>query len=408
MDDIEDDDTRYPSNPYRVSHHHQGYDYMSRQKLLMNVSPYSKPVKNGYGEDNSNNEGEGKDEEEEPEKRLGEEDDVDQSGNIQTFEKDADDNEDEEEDDVDANGDGDENCDDNDDDDDDDDNQKSYFMEIDDDLECQPKRQKLKSLISAYEFAPHVPSPSAVAPSALKPSFGGRNPLTDWSEHETFVLLAVWGDRFLQHGRKSLRSEEWQEVAEKVSKVSSVERTDTQCRNRLDTLKKKYKKEKIKFPETDGGSSNWVYFKRMDKLMSSPPQVDPSCGLDSGEYVSTNSRIYSNRANGLDEMRDSLGNTESTEEASDGPHAKKRRRGRGSGEASSYRLLADSLHRFSNIYEKIENDRRQQMVELEKMRVDIQKEIETQRREILERLQSEISKLEQTDEENDGSSENGM
>ncbi|KAE9600487.1 hypothetical protein Lal_00045686 [Lupinus albus] len=393
MDDIEDDDTRYPSNPYRVSHHHQGYDHMSHQKLLINVSQYSQPGKNGYGGDNHNNEGEG--EEEEPEEQLGEE-------------------ENEEEDDVDANGDGDDNGDDDDDggeeddDDDGDDNQKSYFMEIDDDLECQPKRQKLKSLISAYEFAPRVPSPSAVAPSAPKPCFGGRNPLTDWTEHETFALLAVWGDRFLQHGRKSLRSEEWQEVAEKVSKVSRVERTDTQCRNRLDTLKKKYKKEKIKFPEMDGGTSNWVYFKKMDKLMSSPPQqLDPSCGLDSGEYVYTNSRIYSNRANGLDEMRVSPENTESTEEASDGPHAKKRR-GRGSGEASSFRLLADSLHRFSNIYEKIENDRRKQMVKLEKMRVDIQKEIETQRREILERLQSEISKLEQSDEENDDSSENGM
>ncbi|CAL0322033.1 unnamed protein product [Lupinus luteus] len=399
MDDIENDDTRYPSNPYRVSHHHQGYDYMSHQKLLMNVSPYSQPAKNAYGEDNNINEGEGEGEEEEPEEQLGEEeddeDDVDQSNNIQTSEKEVDDNEDEEGDDVDANGDGEDDNDDGgeeDDDDDDDDNRKSYFMEIDDDLECQPKRQKLKSLISAYEFAPRVPSPSAVPPSAPKPSFGGRNPLTDWTEHETFALLAVWGDRFLQHGRKSLRSEEWQDVAEKVSRVSTVERTDSQCRNRLDTLKKKYKKEKIKFPEMDGGTSNWVYFKRMDKLMSSPPQVDSSCGLDSG----------------LDEMRDGSGNTESTEEASDGPHAKKRRRGRGNGEASSFRLLADSLHRFSNIYEKIENDRRQQMAELEKMRVDIQKELETQRRKILEQLQSEISKLEQTDEENDGSSENGM
>ncbi|OIW09092.1 hypothetical protein TanjilG_16319 [Lupinus angustifolius] len=406
MDGIEDDDTRYPSNPYRVSHHQQGFGYMSHRKLPTNVYPYSQPVENEYGENNNISESE------EEEEQLGEEgDDDDDVNNIHPSEKDADDNEDQEEDDADANGGGDENCDDNgdgeDDDDDDDDKGKSYIMEIDDDLERQPKKQKLKSLISAYEFAPRVPAPSAAAP---KPSSGGRNPLTDWTEHETFVLLDVWGDRFLQHGRKSLRSEEWQEVAEKVSKVSRVERTDTQCRNRLDTLKKKYKKEKIKFPEMDGGTSNWVYFKRMDKLMSSPPQqAGISCGLDSGEYVSTNSRIYSNRANGLDETRDSPENTESTKEGSDGPHAKKRRKGRSSSESSSFRLLADSLHKFSNIYEKIENDRRQQMVELEKMRMDFQMEIETQRRQVLERLQSEISKLDQTeDDENDGSSENGM
>ncbi|KAE9585865.1 putative transcription factor MYB family [Lupinus albus] len=375
---------------------------MSHRKLPTNVSPHSQPGENEYGENNNINESE------EEEEQLGEEEDdeEDDGNNIHPLEKDADDNEDREEDDADANGGGDENCDGE--DDDDNDKQKSYIMEIDDDLERQPKKQKLKSLISAYEFAPRVPAPSAAAPSAPKPSSGGRNPLTDWTEHETFVLLDVWGDRFLQHGRKSLRSEEWQEVAEKVSKVSRVDRTDSQCRNRLDTLKKKYKKEKIKFSETDGGTSNWVYFKRMDKLMCSPPQqAGLSCGLD-GEYVSMNSRIYSNRANGLDETRDSPGNTESTEEGSDGPHAKKRRKGRGSCESSSFRLLADSLHKFSNIYEKIEDDRRQQMVELEKMRMDFQKEIETERRQILERLQSEISKLEQTDDENDGSSENGM
>ncbi|KAK7261837.1 hypothetical protein RIF29_28160 [Crotalaria pallida] len=452
MDDIEGDGSRYPSNsnPHRVSQYHQGYGYMNHQKLPTAVSPYSQAVAaNDYGEDNNAKDvveeeenlevdnddvvvdqsndvqlsqmdefGEGYDnedeDEEEEEEHLGEEDidDVDQSNDVEPSHKEADDNDDEE--DGDAIGDGDESSDNNghgdddddDNDDDDDGKQKSYVMEMDDDLESHPRKQKLKSLVSAYEFAPRVPAPSlAATPSAPKPSSGGRNPLTDWTEHETFVLLDVWGDRFIQHGRKSLRSEEWQEVAEKVSKVSRIERTDTQCRNRLDTLKKKYKKEKIKFPEMDGETSNWVYFKRMDKLMSSPP-----CGLDSGEYVSTNSRIYSNRGNGPDGLRDSPENTESTgEEDSDRPHhAKKRRKRKGSCEPSSFRLLADSLHKFSNIYEKIENDKRQQMAELEKMRMDFQKELETERRQILERLKSEILKLDQTDDENDDSSENGM
>lgn len=403
MDDIEDD-TKYPRNPYGVSHC-QGYGFMNHQKLPVRVSPYSQPVANESGEDNDNEEEE---EEEEEEEHLGEEedDDVDQSNNIQLPQKDADDNDDEEDD---TNGDGDENYDNNDNNDDNDDKQKIHDMEIEDDLEHHPKKRKLKSLISTYEFAPRVPAPSAAPPSAPKLSFGGRNPLTDWSEQETFVLLDAWGDLFLQHGRKSLRSDEWQEVAEKVTEVSKIKRTDTQCRNRLDTLKKKYKKEKIRFPEMGGGTSKWMYFKRMDKLMSSPPQpAGLSCGLDSGEYVSGNSRVYLNRTNGLDEMRDSLENTESTgEEGSDGPHAKNRRKRRGNDEASSFRLLADSIHKFSKIYEKIEHNKSQQMVELEKMRMDFHKDLETQRRQILERLQSEISKLEQTDDENDGSAENG-
>ncbi|KAH7547303.1 hypothetical protein FEM48_Zijuj01G0295400 [Ziziphus jujuba var. spinosa] len=278
------------------------------------------------------------------------------------------------------------------------------------DLERHPKKRKLKSLVSSYEFAPRLPAQSAAATSAPRQSFGGRNSLTDWTERETFVLLEAWGDRFLQRGKKSLRSEEWQEVAEKVSEVSKIERTDTQCRNRLDTLKKKYKKEKIKFVETNG-TSKWVYFKKMDMLMSSPQQqAGLSCGLDSGEYVFMNPRVYLNRANGSDEMRDSPGNSESAEgddDDSDGLPPKKRKYGRESEDGSSFRLLADSIRKFSDIYEKIENSKRQQMVELEKMRMEFHRELEMQKRQIMERAQAEIAKIRQgDDEENDVSADN--
>ncbi len=48
----------------------------------------------------------------------------------------------------------------------------------------------------------------------------------------------------------------------------------------------------------------------------------------------------------------------------------KRKFGRVNDEGSSFGLLADSIHKFSEIYEKIENSKRQQMVELERMRMD--------------------------------------
>ncbi|KAL4305768.1 hypothetical protein S83_054431 [Arachis hypogaea] len=151
----------------------------------------------------------------------------------------------------------------------------------------------------------------------------------------------------------------------------------------------------------------WIYFQRMDKLMSSPAQQSSlSCGLDSGEYVFTNPRVYLNRANGFDQMRDSPGNSESFgEQGSNGHKHKKRRYARYSDDdASSFRLLANSIQKFGEIYEKIENSRRQQMVELEKMRMEFHKDLETQKSQILERVQSEISKLHQRDddeEEND-------
>lgn len=393
MDGIEDDASYHP-NPYRIISHQRGYGY--GYGFGYQNSPYSPlPVNAEYAHHH--------DEDEEQEQLEGD-DEVDQSNSLQLGQKDGD-----EENGMDGggdeNGDEEEEVEDN--------KQITYYAtKTEDDLEWHPKKQKLKSLISTYELAPRVPAPSAAAapvPSAPKPSSGGRNSLTDWTEHETFVLLDAWGYRFLQHGRKSLRCEEWQQVSKMVARVSKIERTETQCRNRLDTLKKKYKKEKAKFPDSDGGDCKWVYFKKMDELMNSPPQqVGISCGLDSGEYVFTNPGVYLNHANGLDEIRDSPENVESTgEEGSDGLQAKKRK-GRSSGEASSFRLLADSIQKFSKIYEKIENSKRQQMMELEKMRMDFHKDLETQKRQMFGNLQFEISKLEQINDENDDSAENGM
>ncbi|XP_022724636.1 trihelix transcription factor ASIL1-like isoform X2 [Durio zibethinus] len=391
MDDI-GDDARYLANPYGVSHQ-QGYDSLNRQKLPVRNVPYSGPIGNQYVDDDEY------EEEEEDEEDLGEEEENHMQNNgVQYAGKDMDDDDDDDDDELD--------------DDEDDynvggDKQKGYNRKNDDvELERHPKKRKLKSLVSSYEFAPRVPAPAVTAPSVPKPSHGGRNSLTDWTERETFVLLEAWGDQFLQCGRKSLRSKEWQEVAEKVSEVSKIERTDTQCRNRLDTLKKKYKKEKAMLAETGATASKWVYFKKMDILMSTPPQQGGlSCGLDSGEYVFMNPRVYLNRANGLDEMRDSPANSESAdgeEDVSDGLPPKKRRFRRQCDEGSSFKLLADSIEKFSDIYEKIENSKRQQMLELEKMRMDFHRELEMQKQQIMERAQAEIAKIHQGfDEEND-------
>lgn len=145
-------------------------------------------------------------------------------------------------------------------------------------------------------------------------------------------------------------------------------------------------------------------------LMSTPPQQGRlSCGFDSGKYVFMNPRVYLNRANGLDEMRDSPANSEfadSEEDVSDGLPPKKRRFRRQYDEGS-FRMLADSIHKFSNIYEKIENNKRHQMLELEKMRMEIHMEMEMQKRRIMENAQAEIVKIQQGDEEdNDVSIEN--
>lgn len=393
MDDTEDD-ARYPPNPYGVN---QDYGSSHRQKLPVRNAPYSQHVGNHYHVD------------------VDDDDDDDDVQAEEEVEEEEDEGEDEQNG-IQPNGNGEDDYDNDDRDKDDDDNRSDYSRRIENADVRHQKKRKLKSLLSNYEFAPRVAAPSTATGSVPKPSFGGRNSLADWTEHESFVLLDAWGERFLQRGRKSLRSDEWQEVAEAVSQESNFNRTDTQCRNRLDTLKKKYKKEKMRVEGVVGATSKWVYFKKMDMLMSSsPPKVGLLCGVDSGEYVLKNPRAcLNNHANVSDKMRDSPGNSESAEGEDDEddsdllPPRRTRTQGnRGDDGASSFRLLADSIYKFSEIYEKTESSKRQQMLELEKMRMDFHRDLELQKRKMLERAQAEIAKIRQgEDEENGVSAEN--
>lgn len=89
---------------------------------------------------------------------------------------------------------------------------------------------------------------------------GGREDC--WSEGATAVLIDAWGERYLELSRGNLKQKHWKEVAEIVSSredYSKSSKTDIQCKNRIDTVKKKYKLEKAKIA-SGGGPSGWPFF----------------------------------------------------------------------------------------------------------------------------------------------------
>ncbi|KAH6803227.1 Alcohol dehydrogenase transcription factor Myb/SANT-like family protein [Perilla frutescens var. frutescens] len=244
-----------------------------------------------------------------------------------------------------------------------------------------PKKRKLESFVSNHEFAPRSEG---------------------WSEDESFVLLEVWGERYMELGRRSLRAEDWVDVKDKVAEMSGSERTEAECRSQLDVLKNKYKKEMAKVES--GNVSKWVFFKKMDALLNLRTRGygGLGCGLDSGEYVFMNPRVYLDRSNVLDEMRDSPGQSdEDNEDDGDGDDDEEDLGGDGLVDAESARLLADSIQKFGEIYEKIEESKRRQMVELETMRQDFQRELELQKKQIVDRAQAEIAKLRAMDDDDD-------
>ncbi|XP_022755056.1 trihelix transcription factor ASIL2-like [Durio zibethinus] len=274
-------------------------------------------------------------------------------------------------------------------------------------FERYPKRQKLRTSVPSYQYAPDH-----------RDSF--RNTY-DWTQQEIYVLLEVWGNRFLHLGRRSLRGEDWVDVAEKVSDALKSEKNEGQCRRMIHGLKRKFKKEKSKAEKMGLNSSKWVFFRKMEMLMglgSSFRQQESglACGVDSGEFVFMNPQVYLDRSNGFDEMRDSPAESEMEEDDEEEADGGSRMR-REWNDEHSMRMLADSVQRFGKIYEKIESSKREHIKELEKMRMDFQKELEVQKEQILERAQAEIAKMkeeddadedesDEDDEDNDNSTEN--
>ncbi|KFK39756.1 hypothetical protein AALP_AA3G283500 [Arabis alpina] len=254
------------------------------------------------------------------------------------------------------------------------------------------KRQKPNNKpVSGFEFA---------GPSDAKVAY-------DWREQEAFVLLEVWGDRFLQLGRRSLRNEDWNEVAEKVSEELRLEKSETQCRRMIDNLKRKYRKEKTKIDKSGLGSSKWSFFNKLDMLLGSSPksELGLACGVDSGEFVFMNTKVYLDKSNGFDEMMDSPGDSEEDGVDDDENDREVDYERNKLNDAASYKLLAESVERFGKVYEKMEKSKKEQMKVMEKMRADFQKDLELQKKQIVDRAQTEIARLREEQENHDGESE---
>ncbi|KAL2930867.1 Trihelix transcription factor ASIL2 [Bienertia sinuspersici] len=152
-----------------------------------------------------------------------------------------------------------------------------------------------------------------------------------WSEEATFTLIEAWGQRFIELNRGNLRQKQWQEVADAVNSrhghVKKARRTDVQCKNRIDTLKKKYKIEKVRKDE-----SSSFFRKNYSAIAAAAAAAAES------------------------EEEDEEDEEEEHEEEVSGE----------SSEANGIRKLARVIEKFGQVYAKVEAEKQKQMIELEK------------------------------------------
>ncbi|PKA56196.1 hypothetical protein AXF42_Ash011125 [Apostasia shenzhenica] len=277
-----------------------------------------------------------------------------------------------------------------------------------------------------------------------------------WSEGATEALLGAWSDRFLQLSRGHLRQKDWKEVADSVNARQDAQgklrKTDGQCKNRIDTLKKKYKLELAK-----SGPSSWPFFSRLDLLLGTSPdhsarrvqslpaaadagsgghrsltfkvnQRNPnsSPGPPASLAVSSwgSSRVRTNFRDATQSSRDDNivgfnayldddmdingeGENENGNTGFLGSLATRKRRqpwgravnfsadavGGDVGNSRALRELAMAIEKIADVYERVERSKLQQSIEMERQRMEFEKELEIQRMQTFMDTQLELEKL---------------
>ncbi|KAJ6962557.1 hypothetical protein NC652_001271 [Populus alba x Populus x berolinensis] len=260
-----------------------------------------------------------------------------------------------------------------------------------------------------------------------------------WSEEATSTLVDAWGRRYLELNRGNLRQKDWQDVADTVNALhghtKKTHRTDVQCKNRIDTIKKKYKIEKSRVVSSNGTlTSSWPFFERLDSLIGSnfnssikkppSPSLSPSppvalplhpsyrrtppvsstpppqpaalavalpqkrtLPVDDGGYFRRN---YSAMAAAAAAQES---DSEEEEEEEEEFEAGERESVEEDGEGEGIKRLARAVERFGEVYERVESEKLKQMVDLEKQRMKFAKDLEMERMRIFTETQIQIEKI---------------
>lgn len=251
-----------------------------------------------------------------------------------------------------------------------------------------------------------------------------------WSEQATWTLVDAWGRRYMELNRGNLRQKDWQQVSDSVNALHGHTkkswRTDVQCKNRIDTLKKKYKVEKAKIIDSNGTlTSSWPFFERLDFLignsdkkvtpvmvsplplpLSSPPMgvplpyrqsavVTPVNLPQKRQFPASDDSYFRNNYSAVAAAAAATGGGEEEYEEED-EEEEDMEMTEESREEGGIRRLAKAIERFGEIYERVEGMKQRQMVELEKQRMQFAKDLEVQRMQLFMDTQIQLEKIKNT------------
>jgi len=115
----------------------------------------------------------------------------------------------------------------------------------------------------------------------------------NWNSEEIKALVDVWGDAYMKIKRGNLTNKHWSDITQQINSQLNTNRSEKQVRNKVDTIKKRYKREKGKRSRTGEVKSTWEYFDRVDLLLGCTLKnaATPQLGLSGGADLKLGSEI---------------------------------------------------------------------------------------------------------------------
>ena len=222
----------------------------------------------------------------------------------------------------------------------------------------------------------------------------------EWSEQATDAVIDDWGEKHLAINRGKLKKQEWDEVAEKVStRLGGGKNTKTwlQCKNKIDSIKKKYKI--VSLQRASGTQKReWRLYDRVDSLlggamgrhgMNGESDGEEDMEMEEEEILMRHQQVAAAQSMPDYGRRMASGNPQANHipvgqvpgqspvlprTGTERILLKKRKEG-----PHLYSELAVAIKEFGSRYEKVEMARQEKMFELEKMRIMYMKDVEIQR-----------------------------
>lgn len=257
----------------------------------------------------------------------------------------------------------------------------------------------------------HVQEPMPLrAMLAKEPDKSRRD---EWSKDGVLSLLDIYESKWILRNRAKLKGSDWEDVARQVSICSlgiKALKTPNQCKNKIESMKKRYRAEAAASNPLKH-SSSWQFFVQMDRLLKGAPNCmnqpmsdnnihfhglpKAEANVEVEEHVQcsyrddgSNTMLMDLNANNVNDNQEKEDN-KSTDSNVSADKPAKTRKGSGSG-------LAESIQLFGHSMLKIEEARMEMYKDLERMRAEVEikrSEIELKRTEIVANTQLQIAKL---------------